>query len=143
MDIQSGFTLIELVMVIVILGLLSAFALPRFADLGGEARQSTRQALLGSINSTLGIAKASCYVQDTCSPAGVFQSIEINGQSVSMLGIWPMGRAEGLLRALDTDIPNTIGSNTITFSIAPDCTLIYHHALHRRAPSIGGENTCS
>ncbi|WP_369294418.1 pilin, partial [Klebsiella pneumoniae] len=31
---QQGFTLIELVIVIVILGILSAFALPRFADLG-------------------------------------------------------------------------------------------------------------
>ena len=36
---EKGFTLIELVMVMVILGILAAFALLRFADLGSEARK--------------------------------------------------------------------------------------------------------
>ncbi|MCP3675394.1 MAG: type II secretion system protein, partial [Gammaproteobacteria bacterium] len=55
---QKGFTLIELIMVIVILGVLAAFALPRFTDLSSDANTSVCKGGLGAVKSSAGIAHA-------------------------------------------------------------------------------------
>jgi MSHA pilin protein MshA len=49
--VQRGFTLIELVMVIVILGVLAAIAIPKFVDLSTDAKVAATQGVAGSLNS--------------------------------------------------------------------------------------------
>lgn len=59
---ESGFTMIELVVVIVILGILAAFAVPQFANLRTEARVAAVNGMAGGIRSAVAVAKAKYQV---------------------------------------------------------------------------------
>ncbi|MFY3776189.1 type II secretion system protein [Marinobacter salsuginis] len=96
---EKGFTLIELVMVIVILGILAAFALPRFADFGNEARSASVQALGGAIKSASGIARARFLADGNPSAT----SVTLEGQTIAMVDGYPTANTDGILRAAQVD----------------------------------------
>lgn len=52
---QTGFTLIELVMVIVLIGVLAAIAIPKFVDLSSDAKQAAVDGVSGALSSAAAV----------------------------------------------------------------------------------------
>lgn len=95
---QRGFTLIELIMVIVILGILAAFALPRFANLSGSARFAAMNGWLAAVRSASAIAHARALVTPPVTVGGK-PVIYLEGEAIEMLGLYPAPTADGIVKA--------------------------------------------
>jgi len=98
---HSGFTLIELVIVIVILGILAASALPRFSDLAGDARAASVNGIAGSLRAAAAIAHATQLARAFSQG----QAIALEGVSINMSNGYPAaGTPTGSIASALTDI---------------------------------------
>lgn len=96
---HEGFTLIELVVVIVILGILAVTAAPKFIDITGDAKASVVQAVEGSLNSAADMAHAKALIEGT-----QVGPISIAGASITFVNGYPNAASIDLLMDIDTEV---------------------------------------
>lgn len=119
---ESGFTLVELVVVIVLLGILAAAALPRFMNVDDEAHASVVDGVMGSMQTGVAMYHAQWMAQSQ--PATNTQIAEFGNLRVNAAG-YPYGTAD-----------RSGGTSTVTD--ASDCVAVFNNVLQAGAPTVTG-----
>ncbi len=131
---QGGFTLIELVVVIALLGILAAFAIPRFASLEREARAATTQGLSGSVRSAAAMAHGLFLATGTT-------PVNMEGNNIAITNGYPDATdiAGTLADSTGFTVTTNAGSDTTTFAktgASGTCEVVYVEAAANNPPGI-------
>lgn len=153
---QRGFTLIELIIVITIIGILAATALPRYINAQQDARIAKAQAFAGSVRSAAALAKARCELDLArgLSAAGqcgnAAPQVTMDGQAVTILNSYPTADATGILRAAQI-VPATDGVTLVAgppllvqvdgAATPANCSVSYTAAPANGSPTITVDTT--
>lgn len=121
---QQGFTLIELIVVIVILGILAATAVPKFVDLQTDARAAVMQGVGGSINTAKELVRARWLANGSTAATSVNLDAGSPVTVDTTLG-YPTADAAGIGAAITLPTGVSQSAGTFTYTGFSACTVTY------------------
>ena len=108
---NGGFTLIELIVVIVILGILAVTAAPKFIDLQSDARLATLNGMKAAINSAVSLTYGKSLVKGVEKDPSD-KKVWINGEEVDVCYGYPCAEAAKIQKVLDIGVFEACSGNS-------------------------------